>query len=95
MMTPLPPGELLEATHEFPGEFVFKAIGTNRGGFVELIVAGVRAELTLDADPPFELRQTSGGRHVAITVTAHVDSAAQVLAIYERIRAVDGLVMML
>ena len=32
---------------------------------------------------------------IAVTVTPHVESAAQVLAIYERIRAVEGLVMML
>jgi putative lipoic acid-binding regulatory protein len=94
-MSSLPPAELLEATHEFPDEFVFKAIGTNRDGFVELIVAGIREELSLESDPPYEIRQTSGGRHVSVTVTPRVESAAQVLAIYERIRVVDGLFMLL
>jgi uncharacterized protein len=93
-MTDLPSVELLEATHEFPGPFVFKAIGANQGGFVELIVAGVRDVLVLEIDPPYELKQTAGGRHIAVTVTPRVESAAQVLAVYERIRAVDGLVMM-
>jgi len=94
-MSEVSPLELLEATHDFPGEFVFKAIGANRAGFVELIVAGVREELVLDVDPPYEIRQTSGGRHLAVTITPHVESAAQVLAIYERIRVVDGLIMLL
>ena len=93
-MADLPPLELLEVTHEFPGPFVFKAIGLNRDGFVELIVAGIRDVLAMETDPPYELKQTSGGRHVSVTITPTVESAIQVLAIYERIRAVDGLVMM-
>jgi len=91
----LPPQELLEATHEFPCEFMFKAIGANQDGFVELVVAGVREVLGLEVDPPYEIKQTSGGRHLSLTITPQVESAAQVLAIYERIRTIDGLVMML
>jgi uncharacterized protein len=94
-MADLPPPELLEATHSFPGPFVFKAIGANQHGFVELVVASVREVLVLEIDPPYELKQTAGGRHVSVTLTPHVESAAQVLAIYERIRVIEGLLMML
>lgn len=94
-MSDLPPLELLEATHEFPCPFMFKAIGANQNGFIELVVAAVREELGLTVDPPYEIKQTAGGRHVSITITPQVESAAQVIAIYERIRTVDGLVMML
>src|SRR5581483_1032896 len=41
----LSPQELLQATHEFPGKFVFKAIGRNDDDFIDGVVAVVRSEL--------------------------------------------------
>jgi len=94
-MNSLPPVELLEATHVFPGKFVFKAIGRHHDGFVDGVVAAVRHGLGQEFDPPFELNQTAHGRHVAVTIEPCVDSAEQVLVIYERLRHVDGLVLLL
>ena len=87
--------ELLESTHQFPCPFVFKAIGKAEGGFVARVVAVVREELAGDADPPYTVRQTAGGRHVAVTLEPRVQTAAQVLAVYRRIEQVAGLVMVL
>ena len=92
---PLPPLELLEATHVFPGKYVFKAIGPNREEFIETVVAIVRDELQHDFDLPYELNATPAGRHVAITIEPLIETAEQVLAIYQRIKNVEGLVMML
>jgi len=36
-----------------------------------------------------------GGRHVAITLEPNVATATQVLAVYRRVRAISGLVMMM
>jgi putative lipoic acid-binding regulatory protein len=87
--------ELLESTHQFPCPFVFKAIGKADGGFVARVVAVVRDELTGNSDPPYTVRQTSGGRHVAVTLEPHVQTASQVLAVYRRIEQVAGIVMVL
>ena len=86
--------ELLESTHQFPCPFVFKAIGKAEGGFIARVVAVVREELGGDADPPYTVRQTGGGRHVAVSLEPHVQTAAQVLAVYRRIEQVAGIVMM-
>lgn len=94
-MADLPPVELLEATHNFPCAYVFKAIGRGDETFIALVVAIVREELQQEFDPPYEVNHSSRGRHVSVTVSPWVESAAQVLAVYERIRTVDGLVMML
>lgn len=91
----LPPLELLESTHDFPGPFVFKAIGKNEDNFAERIIDAVCLEIQQGADIPYELRHTSGGRHVSITLTPHTESADHVLRIYERIRVIEGLVMLL
>lgn len=91
----LPARELLSAVHQFPGEFVFKAVGRAEGEFVARVVAAVRETLQYDFDPPFEIRETPAGRHVAVTVIPWVDSPDEVLSVYARIREVPGLVILL
>ena len=94
-MSNLPPEELLNATHRFPGKFVFKAIGHNNVEFADSVIETVRTTLVLDFDPPYELRQTPGGRHVSITVEPWVEDARQALDVYQRICDLPGLVMLL
>jgi uncharacterized protein len=94
MRSNLPAIELLEATHQFPGPYMFKAIGRSENGFVARAVAAVREELAGAIDPPFSVREAVGGRHVSVTVTPDVRSAYDVLAIYRRMRALAGLVML-
>ncbi len=94
-MTSLPARELLDAVHQFPGQFVFKAVGRADGEFVDSVVAIVREVLEQDFDPPFETRGTPAGRHIAVTVVACVTSSEEVLLVYARIRELPGLVMLL
>jgi putative lipoic acid-binding regulatory protein len=69
LMSSLPPRELLDAMHQFPGKFVFKAVGKADVDFVTEVISVVREVLELEFDPPFETRETPAGRHVAVTVT--------------------------
>lgn len=87
--------EQLEAAHTFPCKFTFKAIGRSEGGFSDRVTAEVRACLGLEFDPPFELRHTAGGRHVSITIEPWVDSAEQVIVVFDAVRQVPGLIMLL
>jgi hypothetical protein len=86
--------ELLKSTHQFPCRYVFKVIGRAEGGFVSRVVAAVRAELAQDQDPPYTCREATSGRHVAVSLEPTVQTPQQVLAVYQRIRGVVGLVMM-
>jgi hypothetical protein len=90
----LPAIELLEATHIFPGAYLFKVIGRAEGGFVARVVAAVREELAATADPPYRVREAVGGRHVAVTLEPTVQTVHQVLAVYRRLRTTAGLVML-
>ncbi|HLN32453.1 MAG TPA: DUF493 domain-containing protein [Gemmataceae bacterium] len=90
-MDDLPAIELLENTHEFPGPYLFKVIGLVDNGFVARVVAAVRDELAQEIDPPFKVRQSTGGRHISITLEPTVQTAHQVLAVYRRIRQTAGL----
>ena len=94
-MSQLPSRDLLDATHTFPGRFMFKAIGQSDEDFVSRVVAVVRITLQQDFDPPYEVRTTNGRRHVAVTIEPWVESAQQVIDIYAGMRQLKGLVMLL
>ncbi len=94
-MSNLPPQELLDEMHSFPGRFTFKAIGRSEDDFVLRVVAVVRDALRHDFDAPYEVRETSGGRHVAVTIEPWVESSQQVLDVFAAIRDLEGLVMLM
>ena len=90
----VPSIEILEANHDFPGPYMFKVIGAADENFTARVVAHVRDEMQLEIDPPFTLRETSKGKHVAITLEPQCESAQQVIAIYGRLMGMDGVVML-
>ncbi len=93
-MEHLPSVELLESTHQFPCPYMIKAIGHAGDEFVARVVAAVREELALGADPPFSVRAGASGRHLAVTLTPEVQSGEQVLAVYRRVRQTAGLLFL-
>jgi putative lipoic acid-binding regulatory protein len=94
-MYTLPTVELLETTHAFPTEYMFKAIGKSDRGFVARAVAAVREELKLDVDPPYHSRDAVGGRHVSVTVEPFIETPDDVIAVYRRLAKLDGVVLLL
>ena len=74
---------------------MLKAIGRMDGDFALRVVAAVRTTLEQDFDAPYELRHTSGGRHIAVTIQPWVESSRQVIELYNAIRTLEGLVMLL
>lgn len=87
--------DLLLATHTFPGPFTFKVIGRTEGQFISTVLELIK-EMVVATEPiPHSVRETSGGRHVAVTAEPHVESPEAVLAIYERLRELPGVVMLL
>lgn len=93
-MSDLPTTNLLESTHKFPGPYMFKVIGRMQGGFAARVVAAVREELRFETDPPFSTHETPSGRHVSVTLEPELASGEQVLAVYARLRRVEGVVVL-
>lgn len=76
-----------ESLIEFPCDFPIKVMGKSHPDFTDTIVAVVR-----QFDPAFdakrvEVRASSGGNYVGLTVTVHAVSRAQLDDIY---RALTG-----
>ena len=86
--------ELLEATHRFPGPFMFKVVGRSEEQFVARVLAAVRSRLGEENEPTFSIRTTANGIHTCVTVEPEVPSAASVVEIYSHLRGVEGVMML-
>ena len=87
--------DLLNGTHTFPCPVMVKVIGRNDDAFINSVVSAIREQLELSFDPPIQKREAKGGRHVSVTIEPTFENAEEVLQAYERIRHIDGVVMVL
>ena len=94
-MEHVPSSELLSLTHEFPGIFQFKAIGSATDSFSTRVVEAVVAELESAEQVEVSIRETRGGKHVAVTMHVNAQSADQVRSIYAKIQSIEGLILLL
>lgn len=83
--------ELLASQHEFPGVYRIKAIGDSGNDFAGRVRVAALEGVAGDGAIQMSLRETAGGRHVAVTLDLTVDSPEHVLAIYARLRRLEGL----
>lgn len=94
-MSPLPPLELLAATHQFPCRYLFKVIGRDELEFSTRVLHAVREVVELSGEPTSSSRGTANGRHIAVTIELEMISAEQVLQVYARLHRLEGLVLLL
>jgi len=86
---------LLEETHCFPCEVMVKVIGHTQGGFVERALEAIRDFLSLADVPEYRSRVTPNGKYTSITLEPRFDSAGDVLRLYRRMQAVEGVIMVM
>ena len=64
-------------------------------GLIRVTAASAaRQGIEADRDPPFSVRETPGGRHVAVTMEPVVRTPEEVLAVYRRLLKLSGLVLL-
>lgn len=94
-MDPAETDDLLSSHHTFPGTYHIKAIGATDDEFERRVVAAAASELAGPSEVEYSIRETKGGRHVAVTLEITVQSPEQIRAVYAAIRKVDGLAYLL
>ncbi len=82
--------EKLHAVHDFPGKFLFKAIGPNNEVFIAQVIQSVINVAGPDSAPDVDTRVSAKGNHVSVTVNAMMDSAESVLEVYVLLQAIEG-----
>lgn len=83
--------EMLKNAHTFPGPYIIKAIGENTPDFVAQVVQAVIVILGTKSTPDVQTRQSAKGKHQSVNLTVQVQSAEQVLKLYEAIKKIEGL----
>jgi putative lipoic acid-binding regulatory protein len=88
--------ELLEANHDFPGDFTVSVIARNDEVVAEAVLAaaweGLEAPLGAGAH---EAHPSSHGKYVSHRLKVPCASAEAVLVLYARLRAVSGVITIL
>jgi putative lipoic acid-binding regulatory protein len=84
--------ELLEANHQFPGNFSVSVISRNDDGVEAAVVTAAGAGLASDTH---ERKPSAGGKYVSHRLVVAVPDAGAVLDLFARLRAVDGVITVL
>jgi hypothetical protein len=90
-MAGLPPIELLESVHEFPGEYTVKAFGPHNQLFVDGVTTAAQLLHAKPDDPEISARASSKGTYICVTARVWVNAAEDVHRLYEAVQQVPGL----
>jgi len=74
--------------------YTIKAIGDASNAFESRVVEAVVIDLETASELEYSVRETPGGRHVALTLVIQAQSAEQVRSIYGRLSELEGLTLL-
>lgn len=94
-MANLPPIDLLKANHSFPGPYTFKIIAQSKQDLVMHLIQELKTKLQWESDPKHSIRETAGGRHIAITLELVMRKAEEVHTVYGILEKVEGVILIL
>lgn len=88
--------DLLEANHVFPGEFSLSVIARSGDEITVAILNGAAHGLGEPLRPEaHQIKPSAGGRYLSHRLLVPCRSAADVLELFARMRAIDGVVTVL
>ena len=85
--------ELLRAAHKFPVQYEVSVITFSSPEIV--LAVRMAAGLPLDADEHHQIVPSSAGKYTSHRIKVPCESAEQVLDLYARLRAINGVVTLL
>jgi putative lipoic acid-binding regulatory protein len=86
---------LLEANHAFPTDYALSVIARNADEVAALVVAAAFEDVDAKPAGAHETLPSSGGKYVSHRLKIHCEDAEQVLRVYARLRAIDGVLTIL
>lgn len=91
----LPPIELLESVHQFPGPYTFKIITNNDPSVQNAVVAEIQKSLSLASPPSPTSRTSANGKHASLTIELTLQKAEDVHTVYKALEQVPGVLLLL
>lgn len=91
----LPPIELLESVHKFPGPYTFKIIIGNDEETLKKVLGVLQTTLKLPSTPAYTSRLSESGKHTSLTVELQMQTAHEVHVIYEALYKTPGVLLLL
>lgn len=85
----------LNEVHSFPGTYEFKVIGVNNEEFIDRVVEAALEVVGADAERDVSTRESSGGKHVSVTVSVEVENAEAVLEVYDEFKQLEDVHLIL
>jgi putative lipoic acid-binding regulatory protein len=89
-----PSRELLLLHHAFPGEYIVKAFGPLEASFRDAVREAATAVVG-EARATAQERASRHNRRVCITLRLNAETVDEVIEVYERLYAVEGLLLIL
>ncbi|MCR9164486.1 MAG: DUF493 family protein [Nannocystaceae bacterium] len=89
-----PDRDLLLQSHQFPGQYVIKAFGAT-GSTFERDAENCAVDVVGADRVTAHTRSSSGGRRSCVTLTLSANTVDEVIATYERLHALDSLLLIL
>lgn len=86
---------LLEANHVFPGPFHFSIVAHNRDEVAELLRTVIVEHTGPIAPGSWHRQHSAKGTYVSHRITVACDSASQVVILFERFHALEGVIQIL
>lgn len=82
--------ERLNDVHEFPCDYLFKVIGENSDAFVARVTQAAINVVGASARARITTRESSGGKHLAVSMTVQLQDAESVLEVYSLLSGLEG-----
>ncbi|MFM8316434.1 MAG: DUF493 family protein [Deltaproteobacteria bacterium] len=91
----LPPIELLESVHSFPGPYTFKIILRNEDSIQGIVLEQIQKTLNLGSKPQASSRISENAKHLSLTVELNLQTAQQVHLVYRSLEQISGVLLLL
>ncbi len=91
----LPPIELIELVHKFPGPYTFKIIAANDEAIIKNILEVIQIKLNLVVAPAYLIRLSDSGKHVSLTLELNLQKSQEVHVVYEALCKTTGVLLLL
>lgn len=88
-----PDRDLLLSQHEFPGEYMVKAFGPSGDAFATAVHAA--ATSVVGGRFASRTRDSTRGQKICVTLELQAETVDEVIAVYERLHAIDSLLLIL